>query len=46
MEEFYITGDPKKNSEASLVIAFEKHPDIVTRKKDPNYDIDKDEYII
>ena len=38
MEDFYITGDPISNSEASLVIAFETHPDIVTDEKHPNYD--------
>ena len=38
MDDFYITGDPLSNSEASLVIAFERHPDIVTDEKHPNYD--------
>ena len=44
MEAFYITGDPQKNSEASLVIAFEKHPNIVTDINHPDYDQGLDEY--
>ena len=46
MEAFYITGDPEKNSEGSLVIGFEKHPDIVTWPKHADYDKDLDDYII
>ena len=44
MEALYITGDPDTNSEASLVIAFEKHPNIVTDKEHPDYNEDLDKY--
>lgn len=44
MEGFYITGDPISNSEASLVIAFETHPDIVTDEKHPDYEQGLAEY--
>ena len=30
LEDIYIAGEPNTRSEASLIIAFTKHPDIVT----------------
>ena len=44
MEALYIAGDSDTNSEASLVIAFEKHPNIVTDKEHPDYNEDLDKY--
>ena len=38
LEDIYIAGEPATNSEASLIIAFTKHPDIVTDKDQPGYD--------
>ena len=42
LEDIYIAGEPSTNSEASLIIAFTKHPDIVTDLNDPSYDWEKD----
>ena len=44
MEGLYLAGEPMSNQEASLVIGFERHPDMITDKEDPDYDFDKASY--
>ena len=46
LEDVYIAGEPWAYTEASLIIAFTKHPDIVTDPNDPDYDAEKDDYFI
>ena len=38
MDGFYLAGEPTSNNEASLVIGFEPHPDIITDWEHPDYD--------
>ena len=46
MDGLYLAGEPLTNLDESLVIGFERHPDIVTGWFDPGYDRDKVEYYI
>ena len=44
LEGIYIAGEPATNSEASLIIAFNRHPDIVTDRDQPDYDSELDQF--
>ena len=44
MEGLYLAGEPPSFNEASLVIGFEPHPDIIFDAKHPDYDEDKAYY--
>ena len=44
MEGLYLAGEPSTNSEASVILAFEPHPNIITDEWDPDYDVDLHHY--
>ena len=44
MEDVYIAGEPYAELEASLIVAFIKHPDIVTDPDQLDYEEEKDRF--
>ena len=44
LEDVYIKGEPSSKSDASLIVAFSKNPDIITNPNQHGYDEEKDRY--
>ena len=44
LEDIYIAGEPTTTTEASLIVAFTKHPDIITDPNQLDYDSEKDKF--
>ena len=45
LTDIHIAGEPATETEASLIIAFIKHPDIVTDPNQLGYDYGKDQFL-